>query len=349
MDEKSPMLPQPATSNCNCRDEHGRKKRQSCKRKILFILFSLFFWFGFAAPALKHTANFMQSHFNSGCQRRCSIPWEGKSSFEINPSDFSGLYVAQNGSVSQGHVQILKESSDEIAHVDVNIWFSHDDLQDQIEIVLNDDDGVYTVDIRTPHHLHNECIKVEVTISLPKSHNFDNLKVSTVNSGITAEADIAVEDKVELTTVNGAIRLATVKAETLKLVTVNGATHVQLFEGKTANITGTNGSVHAALDAQVVETFGSNGAIQVDLLAHEVQANIKTVNGAIHVQTSGDFEGAFKLKTLSGKLEVAASESRKLHIEKASRREVQGYYGEAKGNSQINAETVNGKVVLQID
>lgn len=89
----------------------------------------------------------------------------------------------------------------------MDIRFSDDHLQDQIEIVVNEDDGLYTVDIRTPHHLHNERIKVDITISLPKSHNFDNLKVSTVNSAITAEADIAVKDKIELHTVNGAIRL----------------------------------------------------------------------------------------------------------------------------------------------
>ncbi|KAG2180863.1 hypothetical protein INT43_008442 [Umbelopsis isabellina] len=349
MDEKSPMLPQPATSGCNCRDEYRKEKRRNWKRKVLVILFSLFFWFGFAAPALKHSANFIQSHFNSGCQNRSLIPWKGKSSFEINPHDFSGLYVAQNGSITQGHVEIFRESNDEIAHVDVDISMSDHHLQDQIEIVLNDNNGLYTVDIRTPRRLHDECIRVDITISLPKSHNFDNFKVSTVNSAITAEADIAVKDTIELHTVNGAIRLATVKAETLKLVTVNGATHVQLFEGKTSNITGTNGSVHAALDAQVVDTIASNGAVQVDLLSHEVKANIKTVNGAIHVKTSGEFEGAFKLKSLSGRLEVTASESKKLHIEKASRREVQGYYGDSNGNSQVNAETVNGKVVLQID
>ncbi|KAM3584789.1 hypothetical protein VKS41_003591 [Umbelopsis sp. WA50703] len=291
----------------------------------------------------------MYSHFNPGCHGRCTIPWEGKSSFEINPTDFTGLHVLQNGSTTQGHVSILRESNDDIAHVDVDIWFSKDYLQDEIEIVVDDNNDIYTVDVRTPRHLHNECINVEITISLPKSHNFKNFKVDTVNSAIKAEDDIAVDETIELHTVNGAIKLENVKAETLTVKTVNGSSQIKSFEGNTANITGVNGSVHAALDAQVVETFASNGAIQVDLLAEEVQANVKTINGAIHIRTSNEFEGTFNLKTMSGKLEVTASESRKLHIEKASRRELQGYYGQADGNSQVNAETINGKITLEID
>jgi hypothetical protein len=72
---------------------------------------------------------------------------------------------------------------------------------------VDDNNDIYTVDVRTPRHLHNECINVEITISLPKSHNFKNFKVDTVNSAIKAEDDIAVDETIELHTVNGAIKL----------------------------------------------------------------------------------------------------------------------------------------------
>jgi hypothetical protein len=62
------------------------------------------------------------------------------------------------------------------------------------------------------------------------------------------------------------------------------------------------------------------------------------------------FKGAFSLKTFLGKAEVfSQSKSDKLHIEKAGRRAIEGYYDSRVENSYISSETSMGAITLAFE
>jgi hypothetical protein len=102
-------------------------------------------------------------------------------------------------------VKTFTQSDDGLAHINVNINFSEPYLQDQIDIIVDDSENGYNITVDTPNHLHRECINVEITIALPKSVQFKNLEISTINSKIELFDDISTEETILLQTVNGGI------------------------------------------------------------------------------------------------------------------------------------------------
>ncbi|KAH8555858.1 hypothetical protein BGW37DRAFT_464037 [Umbelopsis sp. PMI_123] len=352
MDEKTPMLPAPAVSNCQCRCRSENKKKRVFRRIVLFLagLFALHVFF--------HRYKSIRSDWNNDVSiqdcppGRASIPWEGKTSYKVDPATFPSLRVFQNGSTTGGFVKTFSQSDDELAHIDVTIKFSEPDLQDEISVITDESETGYSLIVQTPNRLHRECIIVEIYVALPKSTLFTELEVGTVNSKIELIDEISTKEKTLLEAVNGAIFVKDLKTTDLEAKTVNGAIAVETAEAQTVLLHSVNGAIHADLDAEKINAETVNGAIGIKNIGDREVVGIttKTLNGATYVSAPQQFKGVFSIKTFLGKTSVISnSKSDKLHIENAGRRFVQGYYDSRNENSYITSETSLGAITLEFD
>ncbi|KAI8583433.1 hypothetical protein K450DRAFT_223655 [Umbelopsis ramanniana AG] len=352
MDEKTPILPPPAVSNCQCRCRSDNKKKRVFKRTVLFLVGL------FALHVFSHRFQSFRSDWHNGVvSQQCHngelpIQWEGKTSYDVDPAKFPNLSVLQNGSITGGFVKTFTQSDDDLAHINVNIHFSEDYLQDQINIIIDDSENGYNFTVETPKHLHRECINVEITIALPNSAQFNNLAITTINSKIELMDDILTQESISLQTVNGGIHAEYVKTIELVANTVNGRISIEKAEAQTVMFHSVNGAIHANVDAEKISTETINGSIHLENIGDRtaVAINTQTVNGSTYVSAPKNFEGAFSLKTILGKPEVfSQSESDKLHIEKAGRSAIEGYYDSRVENSYISSETRLGSITLKFD
>ncbi|CAO3683522.1 unnamed protein product [Umbelopsis ramanniana] len=351
MDEKTPILPAPAVSNCRCHCRSDNKKKRVFKRIVLFLVGL------FALHVFSHRFQAFRSDWNHGfASEECylggePIEWEGKTTYDVNPADFSTLQLLQNGSITGGFVKTYTQSDDDLAHIEFDIDYSESYLQDKISITVDDSEDAYNLTVNTPKHLHRECINVRITIALPTSSQFKNLEISTVNSRIELLDEISTEESILLQTVNGRISAEYVKTINFEANSVNGRISLEA-EAQTVVLHSVNGAVHVNADAEKINVETVNGSVNLNNIGDRevVAINTKTVNGATHISAPEQFKGAFSLKTFIGKPQILSqSKSDKLHIEKSSRREIEGYYDSRVENSYISSETSVGAITLEFD
>ncbi|GAB5589412.1 hypothetical protein Unana1_04312 [Umbelopsis nana] len=348
MDEKSPILPTPAVSNCRCQREN---KKSRVFKRILLTLAAVFAFHIFVKPIMINSSHWFHSSPSSGsnCSDRADIPWEGKSHYTVDPAEFSGLSVGQNGT-AVGFVKVYKDSDDDVAHIDFDITFSDQYLQDEIFIDTTEEDQSYNFVVRTPRHLHHECIIVKITISLPTSREFDTVKIETVNSRIDFLDAISTKEAIKVATVNGPIHTEHLKSGSVEIATVNGSIHIEKVEADTVSLVTVNRDIKANVKAQSIKADTVNGSINLNTEGPVSNIKTTTVNGATYVKAPQQFDGKFSLRAMMGSTRVTAiTNPDKLHFEKKSSRLTEGFYGTGETDAYIKSESTLGTITLEFE
>lgn len=113
--------------------------------------------------------------------------------------------------------------------------------------------------------------------------------------------------QMRLATHNGSIGLDGIAATTLDVRTTNGGVELTDVAARQIDAEVTNGSFHAArVQADTLAAQSTNGSIR--LQGAVPRANLRTVNGAIHITPTIESNATFDLRTVNGRITYLATE-----------------------------------------
>ena len=332
-------------------------------------------------------------HDHAGSDNICenaTIAWQGFSTHaRLNPtSPDAQIWQRVNTSPAGPLVQArtkLQRGDEDVIVVRYDIWLTHDDLQDLVEITQDGDKVALTVgSLPDPAMRFERCVKVDSTVLLPghvKALSLD------IDLGAITIVDSLQIGRLSLRNDAGALRLdpkAVVQAEAIhaELRAGSFAGHpTSMIAAKSIQISSSAGAIAAQLEiGRTLTVAGRSGSIGLTLVSargggpqehHKI--DIKTYAGAVHVDGTGlttpfDLKARSRAGAVSARLAVAApqdgrvgaelrtqvgsihapSSSDGFVLETARRGHVRGYYGPNQSaiESSVELTTGSGPVAL---
>ncbi|CAO3646591.1 unnamed protein product [Mucor hiemalis] len=253
-----------------------------------------------------------------------SIPFEGLSTFEFDPSQFSGLTIKQNTnnrygsfSIGAGEAKVVEDKSISKVTVNIDIKFNQEELQDIFWIDQKEDANDYTLVIKADdgYRGSDACVTIDVTVRVPAVDSLDKFSLSLANSAIILDKDLSLEE-LSVSVANGFVEFDDL---------TTGKTSINVANG---HVSGSVKTLDDDFNVSIANGHANIAIKEIDQSKNDaIPLKVSIANGHIDFQVPTDFESTFQLSSYVGRRIVESSKPQAIHRKESGWGSTSGYYG----------------------